>query len=89
MATPASISTARFTVSMLSEFHHRLDLDPVLPENLVHGLARRDVGIKADELVARQRSELHLVGLGQRMARMRDEHEDVAAEGNHLGLGAS
>jgi hypothetical protein len=40
------------------ELHHRLDLELVVAEDLVDRLARRDVGVEADELVARQRLDV-------------------------------
>ena len=49
---PASISTARFTVSMLSNSMTVLHLDAVFPEDLVDRLARGDVRLEADEFLA-------------------------------------
>jgi len=53
------------------EFHYRRDLELVVAENLVDGLAGRDVGIEADELVAGQRLDVHVADLRQRMLGVR------------------
>ena len=68
------------------EFHHRLDLEAVLAEDLVDGLARRDVGVEADELLAGHLLHLDLRALRQRMLRVGDEDEVVVAEGNRVDL---
>jgi len=52
MATPESISTARFTVSMLVKFHHMLDAHAMVFEDFVQRAARGDVAVEADELLA-------------------------------------
>ena len=62
------------------------DLKLVVAEDRVHGLAGRDVGVEANELVAGERLQVHLGALGERMVRVRDEHQPVVAEGDHLDL---
>ena len=68
------------------ELHHRRDLEFVIAENLVDGLARRDVRVEADELVSRQCLHLYVTTLRQRVIRMRNDHEPVIPERNHVNL---
>jgi hypothetical protein len=68
------------------ELHDRIDLELVLAEDEVDRLARRDVGVEADELVTGERLDIDLAGLGEDVLRVRYEHEAVIAERHDFDL---
>ena len=68
------------------ELHDGLDLEFVLAEDLIDGLARRDVGVEADKFLRAQFFHVDLGALRQRMSGRGDEHEMIVAEGQHLDL---
>ena len=69
------------------EFHHRLDFDFVVPENLIHRLAGRDIRIEPDKLQSRYLFQLHRASApGQRMFRVSDQHQLILAERHRLNL---
>src|ERR1017187_1825696 len=68
------------------ELHDGLDLELVLAEDLVDGLARRYVGVEPDELLAGKVGDGHLAALGERVLGVADDDEVVVPEGNHVDL---
>src|ERR1700690_1118365 len=68
------------------EFHDRLYLHAVVPENLVHGLPGRDVRVEADELLPGELGDRHLAALCERVLGVADDDEVVVAERDALYL---
>jgi len=83
---PWSISTARFTVSMLSNSITGSISSLCSRKDLVDRLARRDIRVETDELLRRQLLHLDVRAFRQRMTRRHDEHQMIVAERQHLDL---
>src|SRR4051812_16377806 len=68
------------------ELHDRFDLELVVAKDLIDRLASRDVWIEANETLRRELLHFQFAAFGERMTRMRDQHEVIVAERQHLDL---
>src|SRR5262245_46400880 len=64
------------------ELHHAIDLDPLLFEDAVNRLARRDVALEGDEIFPGERLDAHAMAARQPVFRVANYDELVVAERN-------